>query len=550
MLRILLAITMVTSLLPGIAAAQSLTYPGCGDLQASEIRKVPVISEGVTRSTKFLIAPDGRLLLAGQSGELTWIDPKTGSTTDAGKVADVGSGIWGLTGLTFDPDFKNNGRLFLYCTRPVATDSSVSSIRRITVKENKIDPGSVKVLLEWPVTRTGIDHSGGGVAFDPAGNLYVGTGDNSNWTLEYGSVSEANMKLNSLRSAANTNDLRGKMIRIKPKVLAESDPAPTPGIGSTYDIPAGNLFPVGTAGTRPEIYTMGQRNPFSLTIDPLTGWLFVADIGAQAANASATKGPAANDEFNLVKQAGNYGWPMFTGPNVPYNKYDYVANTTGPLFDSTNPVNDSKFNTGLQNLPLPRGSLVNYSKDGKNMVWTGFQKAAIACISGPVYRYQDYGGSVVKLPPHVDGKWIVSDYEQGWIKAITFDESGTKAIAVQPLFESLAFSGGIIDMKLGPDGALYVMELGRSISRIEYTGTCRPAVQWANHPFGKARGPNLKSFTLGQRNLTLPAGSRGYTLFNLKGRKVWSFMRKDPKAAYSTDLPENLVGEILRIRWE
>lgn len=544
-----LAFRFFLSLIPAIAGAQALTYPGCGELQDSEFRKVPVISEGVSMSTKFVIAPDGRLLLAGQSGQLTWIDAKTGSTTDAGKVPDVGSGIWGLTGLTFDPDFRTNGRLFLYCTRPVATDSSVSSIRRITLKENKIDPASVKVLLEWPVTRTGIDHSGGGVAFDPAGNLYVGTGDNSNWTLEYGSISEANVKLNSLRSAANTNDLRGKMIRIKPKPLAESDPSPTPGIGTTYDIPAGNLFPVGTAQTLPEIYTMGQRNPFSIAIDPVTGWLFVADIGAQAANASTTKGPAANDEFNLVKQAGNYGWPMFTGPNVPYNKYDYVANTTGPLFDSANPVNDSKFNTGLQKLPLPRGSLVNYSKDGKNMVWTGFEKGAIACIGGPVYRYGDYGGSTVKLPPHFDGKWIVSDYQQGWIKAIAFDETGTKALAVQALFENLAFSGSIIDMKLGPDGALYVMELGRSISRIEYTGTCRPAVGPVLSRHGDARG-SRRSFTHGQHSLLLPAGSRGFSLFNLQGRKVWSFFRKEISTAHSTPLPESLRGEILRIRWE
>src|SRR5690606_26199398 len=147
--------------------------------------------------------------------------------------------------------------------------------------------------------------------FDPAGNLYLSTGDNSHWNLNYASISEADVKRNALRSAANTDDLRGKVIRIKPKALDDEAAAPAPGPGQTYDIPAGNLFPPGTAGARPEIYTMGHRNPFSLTLDPLTGWLFVADLGPEAGSASATKGPAAMDEFNIVREAGNYGWPMF-----------------------------------------------------------------------------------------------------------------------------------------------------------------------------------------------------------------------------------------------
>lgn len=529
------------------AAEAQLEYPGCSALQPAEFRKVQVSATGISGAIKFTIARDGRIIVAAQNGQINIIDPKTSAVADAGRLTDLGNSIWGVAGVALDPDFVANGRIFVYCTRPVATDSAVSAIRRITLRDGKVDQATQKVLLEWPVNRQGIDHSGGGMGFDPAGNLYVATGDNSNWTLNYGSISEADFKLNALRSAANTNDLRGKVIRIKPKALEDAGAAPAPGPGQTYDIPAGNLFAAGTEGTRPEIYTMGHRNPFSLTLDPLTGWLFVADLGAEASTASTTKGPAAMDEFNLVREAGNYGWPMFAGPNVPYNKFDYVANQTGPLFDTANPINDSKFNTGMQKLPAPRRSLVAYSKDGKHTDWTGFEKAAMVCLSGPVYRYQGDNPSAYKLPPHLDGKWIVADYRQGWFKAISFDAAGTKAVDVQPLFANLSLVSAI-DLKLGPDGALYVLEQSRSLSRIEYTGTCKPSVGIAAG--GRRDGRRLPDrLAGGQRHLELPAGMRGFAVFDVQGRRVHTHLRKDAAFAATVPLPDLGFG-VLRIRWE
>lgn len=528
--------------------AQGLTYPGCAALADSDFRKVQVSATGISGALKFTIAPDGRIFMASTSGQITIIDPKTSTTSDAGRITDLGSSIWGLAGITLDPDFTTNGRMFLYCTRPVATDSAVSSIRRITLRDGKIDATTQKVLLEWPVQRVEVDHSGGGMGFDPAGNLYLSTGDNSNFTLNYASISEANMKLNALRSAANTMDLRGKLLRIKPLPLPDAGTAPTPGPGVTYEIPTGNLFTPGTENTRPEIYSMGHRNPFSLHVDPVTGWVFMAELGAEAATASTTKGPAAMDEFNLVKEPGNFGWPMFAGPNAPYNKYDYTANQTGPLFDTANPVNDSKFNTGLQKLPLPRRSLVAYSKDGKYTDWTGFQKAAMACISGGVYRYKNDNGSTVKFPPHLDGKWIVGDYRQGWFKAISFDATGTKATDVQPLFANMSLSS-VIAMHMGPDGALYVLEQNRALSRIEYTGSCNVSVGIAAHHrtgHGLSK-PNL--IAAGQERIQLPQDQDGFTLFNLQGRKVFEYARQEGMAETSLQLPTHLRQQTLRIRW-
>jgi Glucose/sorbosone dehydrogenases len=103
------------------------------------------------------------------------------------------------------------------------------------------------------------------MAFDTKGNLYVSTGDNSNpFASGYAPVDErpGHMPWDAQKSSGNTNDLRGKIIRIHP----EPD--------GTYTIPDGNLFPKGTAKTRPEIYTMGHRNPYRISIDSHTGFLY------------------------------------------------------------------------------------------------------------------------------------------------------------------------------------------------------------------------------------------------------------------------------------
>lgn len=541
--------TLALAVLAGAPAAQ-LTYPGCDSILASEFKKVPLRTLNLGRATKFAIAGDGRIIVGAQSGQISIVDLAANTQVEAGRITGISGSIWGVAGIALDPDFLANGRIFVYCSRNVAADTGMSEIRRYTIKNGQLDAASQRKLLEWPINRDSVDHSGGGMGFDPAGNLYVATGDNSFWTLNYGSVSEKAHNFNALRSAGNANDLRGKIIRIKPKPLAEADPAPVPGPGSTYDLPAGNLFPPDLAGTRPEIFVMGNRNPFSLTLDPATGWLFWADVGPQAGAFSSAKGPAGMDEFNVATTAGNYGWPMFVGPNLPYNKYDYINNVTGPLFDSTRPINDSRFNTGIQELPPSRGPLVSYGKDGKNNPWTGFQRGSAVPLAGPVYRYQGSNPSPYKLPPHFDGKWIIGDYEAGWLKVIAFDAKGEKAVDVKPVFQGLTFPEKMIDLKIGPDGALYVLEWGsQALSRIEYSGTCLPAVGLAP-AFRKESFRSPRLLAGGIRHLALPVGAKGFTLFDLQGRRVWSYLGTGIGNPSVAELPSGLGHQVLRIRWE
>jgi cytochrome c len=538
------------AILAGNGTGQSLKYEGCPDLQASDFKKTSVVDFTGSGRTKFAIASDGRIVAAGGSAQVSIYDPKTGAQTDAGKPDSIGSYIWGVAGMALDPEFTTNGRIFLYSNKPLSGDSQVSQIRRYTLKGNVLDPASEKLILEWGLQRENVDHSGGGMGFDGAGNLYLGNGENAWFSGNYGNINETDVKFNALRSSANTNDLRGKILRIKPKPLGDADPSPPPGPGSTYDIPAGNLFPPGMASTRPEIYAMGSRNPFTLNVDIPTGWVLWGEVGANATVASADKGPAGVEEFNIATQATNFGWPMFNGPNLPYPKYDYAAKKTGPVFDSLAPINDSKHNTGLKELPRPKGSVVGYSRDEKLNAWPGFTTGAeIVPIAGPIYHYDGSLTGTARLPPHFDGKWLISDYYMRWVKAVTVDAKGEKALDVQPVFAGLTFST-LVDMKIGPDGVLYTLEnSSQVISRIEYTGSCLPKVGIRAQRLAGGAGA-LPGLIAGRSRLEVPTGFSGFSLFDLGGKRKWSYRRGRDKGSALAELPAGLAEQTLLVRWE
>ena len=109
-------------------------------------------------------------------------------------------------------------------------------------------------------------HVGGGsMSFDSAGDLYIGTGDDVD-PFGQGGNGYAPLdqrypeRYDARNTSLNTNDLRGKVLRIArwPTRLGAA------GVGTTYSIPPGNMFAPGTERTKPEIFAMGFRNPFSV----------------------------------------------------------------------------------------------------------------------------------------------------------------------------------------------------------------------------------------------------------------------------------------------
>ncbi|MCB0633993.1 MAG: PQQ-dependent sugar dehydrogenase, partial [Lewinella sp.] len=155
----------------------------------------------------------------------------------------------GLMGIIADPNFEQNHWIYMYYADP---DEIKHVLARWELNGDEIDPASKKVMLEVPTQREVCCHTGGGMAFDAQGNLYLTTGNNTaNPPSGLSNLDERPGEKNSddQRTAGNTNDLRGKILRIHPQPDA------------SYTIPEGNLFPEGTEKTRPEIYTMGHRNP-------------------------------------------------------------------------------------------------------------------------------------------------------------------------------------------------------------------------------------------------------------------------------------------------
>lgn len=451
--------------------------------QDSRFTKV-VLATDLDEPMQFEMLPDGRVLFVERKGKVRVYDPDANQVSTVaefsvsiGYYSESGeelspTGEDGMHGVAVDPDYLENHWIYLFYTRD---DGDGTILARYTWNGGMIDTTSKKLLLTIPNQRISCCHLGGGLLFDQDGNLLITTGDNTpNDPRGYAPIDErpGRHRYDAQRSSGNTNDLRGKILRIHP----EPD--------GNYSIPEGNLFPEGTPNTRPEIYTMGNRNPWRLSIDSETGWLYWGEVGPSGTADSAGMGPRSYDEFNQAREAGNYGWPYFIAQNEAYWEYDYAEKQPGRQFDPAHPINDSPNNTGLRELPPARSAMIWYPQSAASdfpIPGSGSNSAA----GGPIYRRADFKDSERPFPSYYDGKWLITDWTRGWIMAVTMDEQG-QFVSMEEFAPHVKLSGPI-DMEFGPEGDLYVLEYGRTpyvrnsdakLSRIEYNaGNRRPVVQ-------------------------------------------------------------------------
>ena len=401
-----------------------------------------VLMEGLTDPMEIAIAGDGRVLVVERGGAIHLWDPESHERTMIGYIPVYKIIEDGLLGLALDPDFLDNGWLYTFYA---PSTGQASRLSRFTVVDDRLDPASEKILLEVPMQRALCCHAGGSLAFGPDRTLYLAVGDNTDHVdLDGGPIDERPGRAfaDAQHTAANTNDLRGKILRIKP----EPD--------GTYSIPEGNLFE-GDALHRPEIFAMGLRNPFRIAVDSETGWLYFGDVGN--GDPPNERGNWGWDEFNQARGPGNFGWPYITGNNQPYRDYDYESGAIGSFFDTVNLINDSPHNTGARQLPPAQPAFIWYTF-GPSHEFPELGAGGVNPMAGPVYRRASNHGPGA-LPDAFIGKHFIYDWMRNWIKVVSLDEQGAFA-GIEDFLPEMTFNRPI-DMEVGPDGMLYIAEWGK-----------------------------------------------------------------------------------------
>ncbi|MDB5047846.1 MAG: cytochrome [Fibrobacteres bacterium] len=553
------------------AAKAAFTYPNCPDLTAADFKDVILVNQAkdptLNEPTSMTIAKDGRVFFTERAlGNIKMID-LDGSIKLLGNFKVYNGHENGMRYVTVDPDFAANRWIYVLMS-PLTPQ--VNRLARMKLKADwTIDMATVKVILDLPWTYdTG--HQGGAIAWDNFGAMYLTAGNNKFNVDNFNVTNESVFMEDNGQGTANTNDFRGKILHIKPLPFPDAE-TPAPGAGRTYGIPAGNLREFYTAKglygaadqakILPEIYTMGHRNPYTVSFDPYTGYLSWGDVGADAGTAQADRGPAGVDEFNLVRQPGFMGWPYFSGANLPYTKWDYVnGKSLNQTWDVNGAVNTSINNTGVAKLP-PAQPAILWESHQKNISPFFLEGGGAASMTGPIYHYDGSNPSTRKLPPHFDGKWLVGDFTKDWVKVATLSADFTKVTDLQSFPGGIPGQYRILNLQIGPDGAFYYLNYAgwgstspqTRIGRLEYTGSCRPSTPVPQLPsaLGRPSPPyaRLSAPDIAGGSYIVPEGYSGAEAFDIAGRLVFRKVLDETGSDRILRTPEAKGKGLLRIRF-
>jgi glucose/arabinose dehydrogenase len=290
------------------------------------------IARGFTSPTSLTVLPDGRVLVVEQRGIVRMIKGDTLLDTPFHTVANVDSfAERGCMGVVPDPDFGTNRHVYLFCTVRSGSNSH-NRILRVTAQDDVVAPGSERVILDLPNVPADVKwHMGGAMRFGPDGMLYVAVGNHEDFAV-YPPGSSFSQNLSSPF---------GKILRIH----------------RDGSFPADNPF-VDVAGAYRGNWALGLRNPYQMDVQPLTGLIYINDVGASTA-----------EEINRGEAGANYGWPYAEG------------RTDDPRF--TNPVHE-------------------YGRD-----------MGCAITAGAFYN-----PPVPQFPASYIGKYLFTDFCRGWIRLL------------------------------------------------------------------------------------------------------------------------------------
>lgn len=477
------------------------------------------------------LAPDGRLfyITRGQQGtgggagtfEVGYVDPDTGNSgivlehetrlgTDGTPAIDTPSRETGGQGIALAPDFAETGHVYLnYHPRFDAMDDvgptpydqfwdgeveqfGYKLVSRWTLQGGAIDPGSEVEVIRIPQQYDSCCHHGGTIEFGPEGHLWISVGDNSAIASPYSPIDDRESRhpaYDAARTAQNTADLRGSILRITP----EAD--------GGYTIPGGNLKEVherrvgesfSEEAFRPEIFSMGYRNPYVISVDEHTGYPFTGDYAPGYGNwTTGERGPPGIAGFRLICEPDNAGWPFFKG-YYPYRRYDHDAGEVGQPYWIDNPRNDSRNNTGIERIPPIEPDLiwqpqrdqtgaeytdapawVDMPQPGE-LSWNGVGLGGSGGNNaGPAYRYSEEYGETA-LPPYFEAKQFAitayGDHRTIWFLGFRAD-GGLLSVDIEEFLPDAPWVGETPHhMEIGPDGRAFVSNYGDGFYMIEYRG--------------------------------------------------------------------------------
>ena len=394
------------------------------------------------------IAPDGRIFIIELAGKVKLFDPASGAVEVVAELTVTTAQENGLIGLALDPKFAETNWVYLQYSPPDFTGQHIS---RFDFRDGKLDLASEKVLLTYEEQRRECCHHAGSLEFGPNGDLFIGTGDNTNPFDDSQGFAPLDERENrepwdAQRSAGNTKSYNGKILRIHP----EPD--------GTYSIPDGNLFPKDGKIGHPEIYVMGCRNPWRINVDQRTGFLYWGDVGPDA-GANGEKGPRGYDEVNQARAAGNFGWPYFIGNNYAYSMVNFSTGEIGLPQDPSHPKNNSVNNTGSRDLPPAQPAMIYYPGAASEEFPAVATGGRTAC-AGPVYYYDPKSESSVRFPEAFNSTLFAFDWSRNGFWAVHLDESSNFQ-KIEPFLPERTFVRPI-DMQFDAAGSLYVIEYGET----------------------------------------------------------------------------------------
>jgi glucose/arabinose dehydrogenase len=357
-----------------------------------------VVASGLTTPTGIAFLPDRRLLVTEKGGALKLV--QNGTATTLTTLAVCSGSEMGLLGVAPHPNFQTNGIVFLYRTKPAPTGCASATGRfnqvvTVQMSGNAVVPGSLTERLTG-IRTDGGNHDGGTLRIGPDQKLYVSVGDTG--TGDGGAPGESTNPYAQDRGA-----LEGKVLRLE---LDGITPA------------AGNPF-IGVAGTRPEVFAFGFRNPFRMSFDPQSGRLWAGDVGQSTI-----------EEIDIVQSGGNYAWPHCEG-TLPAGCQ--AAATPGPVID---PV--------FEYTHTDAGGLGN-------------------SVTGGAFATNSFGA--------LGGQYFFGDFTAGKLY-VAVPNAARDDIATPADFVTGA--AGPVDIVFGPDEALYYVAINAGQVRRVVPGYPRP----------------------------------------------------------------------------